>query len=356
MKRFKVDDIHTRTARALWAMRTAPSSVDGRTPADVMGRSFRTHLTQLHPGQQPTPTPSSVSPARQPGEMVWVLKRSLNQADWVPGLIIQSRGARCFDVLLESGSTMKNVSGDHLRLRFGKEVETEDNQGSNRNDSFQPVTRTPSLCSLPGVPRATAHLVTPTMASEIDAPRQNFGDSTEEERSEATTHLDTSRSHVNVEVEPSSNTETSTENVTAGRAPPSMPENGATGNEQVLSPTVSGTSTTQAPATALASLQPTSSRALVVDDGIALPGVVPESSASHSAIPSVSAPAAPFYGFPEERVQQPSSSRIAERPTCELPRAPSGSASPRYFESPELICPTLRGVSQMYFCGARLLQ
>ena len=50
MKRFKVDDIHTKTARALWAMRTAPSSVDGRTLADVMGRSFRT----------PTPTSNSI--------------------------------------------------------------------------------------------------------------------------------------------------------------------------------------------------------------------------------------------------------------------------------------------------------
>ena len=210
---------------------------------------------------------------------------------------------------------MKNVSGDHLRLRFGKEVEAEAHQGSNRKDSFQPVTRTPSLCSLPGVPRATVHSVTPTMASEVDAPRQNLGDSTEEERSESTTPLDTSGSHINVQVQPSSNTETSTENVTACQAPPSVPENGATGNEQVQSPTVSGTSTTEAPATALASPQSNGSRALVVNDGIALPGVVPKLSASHSAIPSVSVPATPFYGFPEERVQQPSSSQNAERPT-----------------------------------------
>jgi len=120
-KRFPSGDIHERNARTLWAMRTAPSSLDGRTPAELMGRPFRTHLTQLHPSQEPVRTYPKCARARRPGEFVWILKHSLNKTEWLPGVVTASSGWRCFDVRLESGQDMKNVSADHLRLRFVEE-------------------------------------------------------------------------------------------------------------------------------------------------------------------------------------------------------------------------------------------
>ena len=144
-KRFPAGDIHERNARTLWAMRTAPSSLDGRTPAELMGRPFRTHLTQLHPSQEPVRTSPTCAPARRPGELVLVLRHSLNKTEWLPGVVTASSGSRCFDVRLESGQVMKNVSADHLRLRFGEESSVPTPKRKTYLDSFQasvaPVTR-----------------------------------------------------------------------------------------------------------------------------------------------------------------------------------------------------------------------
>ena len=140
--RLQAGDIHARVARTLWAMRTAPSSVGGRTPAEAMGRAFRTHLTQLHPAQQPTKTSTSSPLARHPGEMVWMLRHTLRGTEWVPGVITASNGARCFEVRLDSGQVMKNVSGDHLRLRFGEEQQYDTSLNSNLDESFDSQRRT----------------------------------------------------------------------------------------------------------------------------------------------------------------------------------------------------------------------
>ena len=51
LSKFQIGDIHARLPRVLYAMRTSPSSRHGLTPSEVMGRPFRTHLTQLHPSK-----------------------------------------------------------------------------------------------------------------------------------------------------------------------------------------------------------------------------------------------------------------------------------------------------------------
>jgi len=80
LRKFPEGDIHARMARGLWALRTAPSGKGGRTPAELLGRQFRTHLTQMHPDNL-TKNPlasTTLTPAHSVGECVWVLKHSIN--------------------------------------------------------------------------------------------------------------------------------------------------------------------------------------------------------------------------------------------------------------------------------------
>lgn len=117
LSRFQSGDVHAKVARVLWAMRTTPSA-GGRTPAEAMGRKFRTHLSQLHPDLQPVAEVSATPAPRRPGDLVWALHHRLRGAQWEPGVITAVHGSRCFDVRLETNQVLANISGDHLRPRF----------------------------------------------------------------------------------------------------------------------------------------------------------------------------------------------------------------------------------------------
>ncbi|KAJ1521845.1 hypothetical protein ONE63_003480 [Megalurothrips usitatus] len=82
LERYQEGDIHTRIPRVMWAMRTRPSLTTGLTPADRMGRKFRTHLTALHPDSvrsgdnegAGTTNPFAV------GSTIWILKKTANDS------------------------------------------------------------------------------------------------------------------------------------------------------------------------------------------------------------------------------------------------------------------------------------
>jgi len=71
----------------------------------------------MHPGNQPAKTPIP-SAALHSGECVWVLRHTINSARWVPGTIVRCHGSRVYDVKLDQGDFMSNVSADHVRRRF----------------------------------------------------------------------------------------------------------------------------------------------------------------------------------------------------------------------------------------------
>jgi len=146
LSKFQVGDIHARLARILFAMRTTPSSRNGLTPAEVLGRPFRTHLTQLHPGYDQLICPSQRAVALHPGEGVWVLKHTLNAAIWIPGVISKSAGARTYEIKLADGKTMVNVSADHVRRRFV----ADHNEADEASRNEPPRLQTPRPIQVPG--------------------------------------------------------------------------------------------------------------------------------------------------------------------------------------------------------------
>ncbi|KAJ8876364.1 hypothetical protein PR048_020809 [Dryococelus australis] len=56
-------------------MRTRPSSSTGKTPAEAVGRTFRTHLTLMHPALEPL------------GELIWMMKYGVRKSTWLPGVV-----------------------------------------------------------------------------------------------------------------------------------------------------------------------------------------------------------------------------------------------------------------------------
>ncbi|KAJ8866325.1 hypothetical protein PR048_032168 [Dryococelus australis] len=54
-------DIYVHVARTLWAMHKHPSSSTGKTSAEAVGRTCRTHLTQLHPALESSKPASAFS-------------------------------------------------------------------------------------------------------------------------------------------------------------------------------------------------------------------------------------------------------------------------------------------------------
>jgi len=88
LSKFQCGDIHARLARVLYSMRTSPSSRNGKTPSESLGRPFRTHLThcQLHPEFDLSREAAKHVSTLRPGECAWFLKHS---AKWMPGVVIK---------------------------------------------------------------------------------------------------------------------------------------------------------------------------------------------------------------------------------------------------------------------------
>jgi len=89
LSKFQCGDVHAPLARVLYSMRTSPSSRNGKTPAESLGRPFRTHLTQLHPEFDLSLEAAQHVSALRPGECAWILKYTTNSAKWIPGVIIK---------------------------------------------------------------------------------------------------------------------------------------------------------------------------------------------------------------------------------------------------------------------------
>lgn len=120
MVKFSVEaDIHARVARVLWAMRTRPSRTTGRSPAELcLGRSFRSHLTPLHPKDaEHQDPPARVNPYKV-GQPVWALKfRSKEKFDWFPGHVQECNGATICAVVLDNGEVLHAVPVNYMRPR-----------------------------------------------------------------------------------------------------------------------------------------------------------------------------------------------------------------------------------------------
>ena len=89
-----------------------------------------TNPCRSHWPSVPNTSESTSSPpwhaALLPGECVWVRKHTLNAASWIAGVITKNLGSRVYDVKLENGNVMQNVSGDHIRRRFVQEPKLPD--------------------------------------------------------------------------------------------------------------------------------------------------------------------------------------------------------------------------------------
>jgi len=154
-------------------MRTTPSSRNGWTPAEVLGRPFRTHLTQLHPGYDQLTCPSHRAVALHPGEGVWVLKHTLNAATWIPGVISKNAGARTYEIKLDDGKTMVNVSADHVRRRFV----ADHNEADEAYRNEPPTLQTPRPIQVPGpvTPSTTVRTASPTPKCTNTSPSSTEG-------------------------------------------------------------------------------------------------------------------------------------------------------------------------------------
>ena len=291
-------------------MRTYPSSLDGRTPAEILGRPFRTHLTQMHRSQLPSKTPSKMSPACQPGQMVWVLKRSQNRAGWVPGVITESNGVRCFDVRLESGHVMKNVSGDHPRLRFGEEIEIEPPQSSNNSNSFQANDSSPPKRSSAGEPRRAMPTSTPsTMAEAEDT--NNLPDQAAGPPSSQAHTMSASQQMVQESVGPSTESSNPETPPTDDTSEDSVTNNygnhiSVTNCSGVIQEAVAGPSTVTSRDATLEGSPGAfgADHAVEGADNRTHPEEGPEQGTSTSTASGVSAEN-PFYGFPDDQTPQP---------------------------------------------------
>ena len=137
MKKYSEGDIQVRLPRVLWAIRSKPSSVTGRSPAEMfMGRAFNSNLSRLHPRTLVHPATDSVQHPMREGSPVWALKHLSNSTRWLPGKVAALRGSRLCDVTLQDGTTL-NVHVDHLRPRL--EVPAAAQDGPRQEPAPRPV-------------------------------------------------------------------------------------------------------------------------------------------------------------------------------------------------------------------------
>ncbi|KAJ8884735.1 hypothetical protein PR048_010931 [Dryococelus australis] len=103
-------------------MRTCPSSSTGKTPAEAVGRMFRTHLTQLQPALEPSKHTSGFSSLFKVGELAWMMKHSVCKSTWLPGVVCGHSGARAYNIKLNNGAIAEHISGDDVCRRFAPEL------------------------------------------------------------------------------------------------------------------------------------------------------------------------------------------------------------------------------------------
>ncbi|KAE8737165.1 hypothetical protein FOCC_FOCC017374, partial [Frankliniella occidentalis] len=116
LRRFTEGDVHARVARALWAMRTRPSTTTGKSPAALLGRPLNGHLERLRPTDHPDGGAHKDNPWL--GRQVWALRHKLNaKSEWISGLVTGVEGARV--VVVEDIATREQlrVSVDEVRDR-----------------------------------------------------------------------------------------------------------------------------------------------------------------------------------------------------------------------------------------------
>ena len=118
----------------------------------------------MHPSTQPAKTPNP-SAALHSRECVWVLKHTINSARWVPGIIVSCHGSRIYDVKLDQGDFMSNVSADHVRRRF---VEDDNWPVSVTRSEDNPTTFSRAVPLLEALPLAPA----PTTIQGMPPPGQ----------------------------------------------------------------------------------------------------------------------------------------------------------------------------------------